>query len=103
VAPDSYANAIEYRWDTSSGLRVLNNLSNRLVASRNNALATLGSNVEDLPESALRDAAAADLHLASCATAGVSGAGQSVAEVTDDIDGEPRAGSTDIGADQCVP
>ncbi|MCA9533258.1 MAG: hypothetical protein KC593_06260 [Myxococcales bacterium] len=103
TAPDSYANAVEYRWDTSAGLRVLNNLSNRRIVSRNGASATLGGNVESLEASALRNAPGADLHLASCATAGVSGAGVSVAEVTDDVDGEPRVGAVDVGADQCLP
>ncbi|MCB9657695.1 MAG: hypothetical protein H6726_08620 [Sandaracinaceae bacterium] len=100
-APDSYDNAIELRWASSSGLRVLNNLTNRRIQPRDGATATLGGNVEDITGDVFVDPSNGDLHLASCAAPSVIGAGQSVAEVSDDYDGDARTTSLDVGADQC--
>ncbi|HJL33578.1 MAG TPA: hypothetical protein RMI62_31100, partial [Polyangiaceae bacterium LLY-WYZ-15_(1-7)] len=102
ASPDAYPNAIEYRWGSTSGLRVLNNLTNGRIRARNDATATLGGNVEAAEASWFVDGAEGDLHLARCDIAEVDGAGESVAGLDDDFDGEAREGAIDVGADQCT-
>ena len=97
----AYANAIEYRWGSTSGLEVQNNLANRLIRSRDGATATTSNNIDDAQGGWFEDAAAGDLHIGSCANSTVVGAGTVLGSVTDDIDQDPRAASNDIGADQC--
>jgi hypothetical protein len=101
-SPSAYKNAIEYRWASSTGMVVKNNLTNKLVASRNNATASLGGNVTNAKASFFVDAAKGDLHLASCQTASVDGKGEKLQDVKDDIDGEARTTDNDVGADQCL-
>lgn len=102
ASSDPYPNAIEYRYDTTSGLSIQNNLVNQQIRARNGASATLGGNVTDAEASWFVDASAGDLHLASCDVAAVVGAGEPVSDVTDDIDGEPRGAANDVGADDCA-
>lgn len=102
ASANAYANAIEYRWDVSSGLSIRNNLVNQLIRSRNDAQATLGSNNTEAQASWFVDASNGDLHLASCSNAAVDGQAENLAEVSDDVDGDARGSSPDIGADQCT-
>lgn len=102
-AADSYPSTIEYRWDSSAGMIIRNNLTNRAIRSRNGADASLSQNITDAAASLFVDAAGGDLHLASCDAATVVGAGDVLPTVTTDYDGDPREGSNDIGADQCTP
>ncbi len=101
-SPDAYSNAIEYRWGESSGLELHNNLCNQAIAARNGATATTSNNIDDAQADWFADVDAGDLHLASCDIAEVAGAGAELADVTDDMDLEPRTDSNDIGADQCL-
>lgn len=100
-SPQAYKNAIEYRWPSSSGMVVKNNLTNKAIASRNSATASLGGNVTNAKASFFADAAKGDLHLASCQNAAVDGKGEKLSDVTDDLDGDPRTADNDVGADQC--
>ena len=99
----AYANAIEYRWDVTANLSVRNNLTNQRIQSRNGATATMSGNVTDASGTWFRSLASGDLHLARCDEASVVGAGTVLASVTQDIDGEPRGDSNDVGADDCAP
>ena len=99
---DAYSNAIEYRWDTTSGLEIRNNLTNQLIRERNGAAASLGANVTNAMAGWFVDAAGGDLHLAGCDEASVVGAGEVLGAVVDDVDGEDRGAVNDVGADQCV-
>ncbi|NOY90950.1 MAG: hypothetical protein GXP55_07025 [Deltaproteobacteria bacterium] len=99
----AYGNAIEYRWDVTSGLSVRNNLTNQRIRARNGATATTSNNITDASPSWFRDAATGDLHLASCDEARVVGAGTVLPSVTLDVDAEARGSSNDIGADDCAP
>ncbi len=101
LSADAYANAIEYRWDTSADLRIVNNLSNGTLKARNSATALLESNVSDAEAAWFTSASTGDLHLRDCSQSGVVGAGQSVPGVSDDYDADLRDGQIDIGADQC--
>ncbi len=101
-SPDAYPNAIEYRYGSTSGLTVLNNLTNRQIRARDGADATLGGNVTDAAGDWFRAPSAGDLHLASCDRPSVVGAGEPTSHVSVDIDSEPREGALDVGADQCT-
>lgn len=99
--PQAFASSIEYRWDSTSGVTLANNLTSHQIRSRNAANATLIGNVTDAQSDWFEDASTGALHLASCAVAEVVGQGEPVSDVTDDIDLESRPGTPDVGADQC--
>jgi hypothetical protein len=102
-SPQAYDNAIEYRYDVSSGLQIKNNLTNKRIHARDNAKASLAANVQNAKGAWFVDPAAGDLHLRSCSQSTVAGKAVSLGDIKDDIDGDPRGASSDIGADQCVP
>lgn len=94
-----YFNSIEYRF-TTTGAKIYNNLTNKIIASRQGGIADLQNNISNVQNSWFVDVAAGDLHLASD-IADVVDRGRDIAAVTDDIDGQMRAnGSYDIGADE---
>lgn len=97
----AYPNAIEYRWSSTSGLEVQNNLANQLIRSRDGATATTSNNIDDAQAAWFENSAGGDLHLGSCSNSTVVGAGTVLGSVTDDIDQDQRTASNDIGADQC--
>lgn len=101
-SPKAYSNAIEYRWGSTAGVQIRNNLTNHAITSRNSATATLSHNVTKAQGAWFVGVASGDLHLVSCSNAAVDAKGKSLAEVKDDLDGDLRAGSNDVGADQCV-
>jgi len=98
----AYTSAIEYRWGSTAGLDVRNNLTSHRIRARNDADATLASNVTDADPSWFASAASGDLHLASCDEARVVGAGVVLDSVTTDFDGESRGTANDVGADDCA-
>jgi hypothetical protein len=102
-SPSGYPNAIEYRWSSTSNLRVQNNLTNQLIRERDGAAAgtTADHNVTNAQAGWFVDAEEGDLHLASCALGTVVGAGAVLTSVPDDVDEDPRGATNDIGADQC--
>ncbi len=100
---NGYPASIEYRWDTTSGVTLVNNLSNRNLRARNGATGTLDRNVVNAAAGWFAGATTGDLHLAACTESSVVGAGQALGAVTDDFDAEPRQGGNDVGADQCQP
>jgi hypothetical protein len=100
--PSAYSNAIEYRFDTTVATELVNNLTNRNIASRDGAQGSSSTNVSAAAAGWFVAADAGDLHLSSCDIAEVDGAGTNVEGLTVDFDNEPRgSGSPDIGADQC--
>jgi hypothetical protein len=101
-SPDAYPNAIEIRWGSTEDVSVRNNLVGGMIRLRDEATATLEGNVTDAQASWFVDATNGDLHLASCDEPSVVGAGVVLASVTDDVDGEPRGGAHDVGADDCA-
>lgn len=101
ASPDGYSSAIEYRWASTEGLEIRNNLTNRRIRARDGANATLAGNVTDAEAAWFVDAAAGDLHLAACDLPAVAGAGAAAPGVQDDVDQEPRGGVFDVGADHC--
>ncbi len=100
-SPQAYANAIEYRWASTSALALHNNLTNRRIRARDGAQADSSHNLDAAQAAWFSDPAAGDLHLADCDLQAVVGAGTPLAEVPDDLDQQPRHQRNDIGADQC--
>lgn len=102
---NGYPNAIEYRFATTSGAYIANNLTNKAIASRDGGTATLTHNVTSAQAGWFIDPDDADLHLAS-AVAGVVDSGTSdipgLPSPFLDFDGQkrPMGPGIDIGADE---
>lgn len=99
---NAYSNAIEYRFDTTTGTELANNLTNKQIQLRNNAQGTLTTNITNAQESWFVGPTTGDLHLGSCTIAEVDGVGTALTEVSDDFDGEARGANPDLGADECT-
>lgn len=98
----SYPNSIEYRFEDSSNLTIVNNLTNRVIASRQGgSTALLAHNVTSAVEDWFVDTENGNLHLNS-EREGVTGAAITIPGLIDDCDKENRPQGTglDIGADE---
>jgi hypothetical protein len=102
IAGGSYPNAIEYRFPDATGVLIANNLTNKAIAAREGATATVTNNITSATADMFADAAAGDLHLVAAATAAIDH-GVAQPDVVDDWDGSPRDGVPDIGADEFAP
>lgn len=103
VMEDGFPWAIEYRFASTTGVLVANNLTNKPIVSRNGASGIVSRNVTSAVGSWFVSASSGDLHLAS-AVRSVKGGGQAIPGLIDDFDGRPRppGAGADIGADQFV-
>ncbi len=98
----SYPNAIEYRFTKSTGLTIVNNLTNRAITSRNGGSATRNANnVTSASSDWFVNPNGADLHLAA-KRSGVVDAGAAMNGLRDDFDRalRPQGSGIDIGADE---
>lgn len=96
-------NAIEYRYATTTGVTITNNLVNRAIQQRNGATATLNANITDAQEDWFVDAENGDLHLESSISSVVDKA-DTLEALTEDFDEDvrPQGAGVDIGADEFV-
>ncbi|MFT4665027.1 MAG: hypothetical protein ACI9XB_001980 [Gammaproteobacteria bacterium] len=94
-----YQNAIEYRFASTTNVEISNNLTNKLIKSRNGGSATLATNIENAVSSWFVDLTTGDLHLVSNISVAVD-MGTTLTGVTKDIDkvARPQFSSFDIGA-----
>ncbi|OFZ71588.1 MAG: hypothetical protein A2451_01705 [Bdellovibrionales bacterium RIFOXYC2_FULL_39_8] len=100
---NAYANAIEYRFSTTTGATISNNLTNKAIARRDSASGILTTNVTTASSSWFANLASGNLHLASCSIPELSESGSVIDTNAVDVDNELRDGlAPDIGADQCV-
>ena len=98
----AYPNAIEYRFGTTQGVTISNNLTNKLIRQRDGAQANLSNNYTEAQSSWFVDPSVGDLHLVDCAQTEINDQGLALTEVQVDIDNEARAAQPDIGADECI-
>ena len=97
----TYQNAIEYRFPSTTGVHIANNLTNKLIRSREGGVGVVESNIDQAPPEWFVNPAEGDLHLASFIDIG----GIILTnEVPDDIDQTPRYVGTgfEIGADELL-
>jgi len=100
----NYPNAIEYRFSSTTGARIYNNLTNRLISSRDGGNASLANNVMDARPEWFISTVMGDLHLAG-REPDVVDMGRFLTDLPEDFDGDPRPGGKafDIGADELGP
>lgn len=98
---DHTYNAIEYRFSSTTGVQVANNLVNRPIIQRNSADAVLAANITGALSEWFVDVQAGDLHLAY-PVADVVDQGVPVDLLQDDVDRQmrPMGMGIDIGADE---
>ena len=96
-----YPWAIEYRFPATQNVSIVNNLTNQTIQSRDGASAALASNITNADAGWFVATSTGDLHLSSPSTP-ASNAGQQLAGLTDDFDGQIRAvaSQVDVGADE---
>lgn len=97
----TYPTAIEYRFATTTGVEIINNLTDAAIVQRDGAAAVVTNNYTQAIPAMFVNPSAADLHLLASATAAID-RGITVPMVVDDWDREVRPGGTapDLGADE---
>ena len=100
VFTENYSNSIEYRFSTTQGVQLINNLTNRNIASRDGGSATLQNNITSAQSSWFVNPQQGNLHLSSAVPRVVDQGASS--GLSQDIDCNPRPSGTgyDIGADE---
>jgi hypothetical protein len=96
-------NAIEWRYPETQRVRVTNNLVNVRAFARDGATATEAGTVRITDAEAagyFTDLLGGDLHLTSAATAALDSGVDARDVVAEDIDGDAREASPDVGADE---
>ncbi|RLB57815.1 MAG: hypothetical protein DRI90_17530 [Deltaproteobacteria bacterium] len=102
VSTGDMFSAIEWRFATSTGVAITNNIVTHPLRERDGASATEAGNLENAQLSLFVDGANGNLHLESGASAAIDqGTALPSGQCDNDIDGDPRDdGQLDIGADE---
>lgn len=103
VITGDYPRSIEYRFATTSGVHIANNITDRSISDRSSGSSgTVESNVQINDLQIFADAASYDYHL-SGPTDGITNAGINLSDVSSDFDCEDRSDDLpDIGADELL-
>jgi hypothetical protein len=101
VLNGDYVHAVEYRFATTTGVKILYNLTDEAIVSRDGATATVTGNVTNALASWFFNESVGDLHLTAAATAAI-GHGVYLPEAATDYNGQSRPATkpTDVGADE---
>lgn len=99
----SYPNAIEYRFAATENVSIENNLTNKIITSRDEGQAQLSHNITDAVSSWFLAPASGNLHLSAEITSLVD-QGKIIEGLTSDFDNDlrPFGAGIDIGADEYV-
>ena len=97
----SYPNAVEYRFASTAGTQIRNNLLNRAISARDGASGASVNNLLQATPTLFENPSTGDLHLKSSASAAIDKVG-ALPEALTDLDGDlrPSGGSADYGADE---
>jgi hypothetical protein len=100
----TYPDAIEYRFASTTGVVVQNNLTDGNIRARDGAQATVGGNFTAATPAMFSNPAAGDLHLLPSAASAID-QGVATPDCPEDWDGEvrPIGAARDIGADEFDP
>jgi hypothetical protein len=99
VDPPSSASIVHRYGDTSGA--VVNNAVHNSILRLDGSTATGAPNADNLADNMFVHAPSGDLHIAAIATTAIDqGAADHLAEIPDDIDGQPRDKLPDMGADE---
>ena len=97
----TYPNAIEYRFGSTTGVVIENNLTDGAIVARDGATGTVVSNLTEASPDLFVDASAGDLHLAATATSAIDQGADLPDCVLDwDLETRPYDASRDLGADE---
>jgi len=101
VSTGANFSSIEWRFAATTGVEITNNIATHSLRERNGASATQAGNLESAPLSLFVNGAAGELHLDPGASTAIDqGVSVEAGVCDDDIDGETRGGTRDIGADE---
>lgn len=103
VATGNLFSSIEWRFATSTGVNVTNNLVTHALRQRDGASATQEGNIDDANLADFENVGSADLHLKAGAAAIDKGVAVDPNLCAFDIDGEARGATPDVGADEWHP
>ena len=97
----TYPTAIEYRFTTTTGVEIINNLTDAAIVQREGAAAIVTSNYTQAIPAMFVNPSATNLHLLASAAAAID-RGTALAMVTNDWDreGRPNGAAPDLGADE---
>ena len=100
----AYDNAIEYRFESTSNVDIVNNLTNKSITSRNGGTGNLQTNVENALANWFVNTAAGDLHLASINETVFDQGTDLSLDVSNDFDqtARPLNAGFDIGAHELL-
>lgn len=102
VLTGNYANSIEYRFETTAGIEIINNATDRAIRNRKGGKAKIESNVTNAQSNWFINTDKGDLHIVSDSISSLIDRGQTLDSVSDDFDGDhrPIGSAYDIGADE---
>lgn len=98
----TYSWAIEYRFTTTTGVIIRNNLTDGAIQLRDGASGTVNTNLLTATPSFFVSPTTGDLHLLSSAATAIDDGVTLTADVPTDWDGQARLGAYDLGADELV-
>ena len=98
----TYPAAIEYRFSSTTGVEIINNLTDGLILQRDNASALVANNYTTATPALFVNAAAGDLHLRATAAVAIDQGRSIGVQVDRDGDARPTGTAPDLGADEWI-